>query len=181
MHRLAPLLLLIRPHYSYHISVSHKQINSQSHRNRQHTPPPTTNTHTETLSSGSMGELAVVASSSAAAATPSTPMASASASPPPDLLERLKDYKQEHVLSFWEDLSPRERDLLVAEIEGIDLPRIDRIIRCSLDYHGLPVAAIELVPETMVSTVDERTVQMRERWWNAGLNAIRRGKLAVLL
>ncbi|KAL9272069.1 UDP-N-acetylglucosamine diphosphorylase 2-like protein, partial [Drosera capensis] len=122
-----------------------------------------------------MGELASAAASSPPMTT------SASASPPPDLLERLKDYKQEHVLSFWEDLSPRERNLLVAEIESIDLPRIDRIIRCSLDHHGLPVAAIEPVPETMVSTVNERTVQMRERWWNAGLNAIRRGKLAVLL
>ncbi|GAB2281292.1 UDP-N-acetylglucosamine diphosphorylase 1 [Dionaea muscipula] len=123
-----------------------------------------------------MGELAVVA---AAAGPPAA--TTNSASPPLSLLERLKDYKQENILSLWDDLSPQERNLLVDDIENINLPRIDRIIRCSLEYHGLPVTAIEAVPETMVSTVEERTVQMREKWWNMGLDEIRRGKLAVLL
>ncbi|GAB2298223.1 hypothetical protein Dimus_032292 [Dionaea muscipula] len=82
-----------------------------------------------------MGELAVVA---AAAGPPAA--TTNSASPPLSLLERLKDYKQENILSLWDDLSPQERNLLVDDIENINLPRIDRIIRCSLEYHGLPVS-----------------------------------------
>lgn len=46
---------------------------------------------------------------------------------------------------------------------------------------GLPVAAIEPVPESSVSTVEERTQEERERWWKMGLKAISDGKLAVLL
>lgn len=46
---------------------------------------------------------------------------------------------------------------------------------------GLPAAAIEPVPESSVSTVEERSHEDRERWWKMGLKAIADGKLAVLL
>ncbi|KAG5006819.1 hypothetical protein JHK85_025361 [Glycine max] len=40
---------------------------------------------------------------------------------------------------------------------SLDLSRIDRIIRCSLRSQGLPMAAIEPVSESSVSTVVERS------------------------
>jgi len=46
---------------------------------------------------------------------------------------------------------------------------------------GLPSAAIEPVPESSVSTVEERSQEDRERWWKMGLKAISDGKLAVLI
>jgi len=46
---------------------------------------------------------------------------------------------------------------------------------------GLPSAAIEPVPESSVSTIEERSSEDRERWWKMGLKAISDGKLAVLL
>ncbi|ONK64097.1 uncharacterized protein A4U43_C07F22050 [Asparagus officinalis] len=64
---------------------------------------------------------------------------------------------------------------------SIDLPRIDRIIRCSLGSQGLQLPAIEPVPEASVSIVEERTPADRERWWKRGLKAISEGKLAVVL
>lgn len=48
-------------------------------------------------------------------------------------------------------------------------------------FVGLPTAAIEPVPESSVSSVEERTLEDRERWWKMGLKAIYDGKLAVLL
>ncbi|KAG5248834.1 UDP-N-acetylglucosamine diphosphorylase [Salix suchowensis] len=101
--------------------------------------------------------------------------------PPQALLERLKDYGQEDVFALWDELSPGERELLVKDIESLDLPRLNRIIRCSLRSQGLPVAAIEPVPENTVSTVEERTIEEKERWWKMGLKAISNGKLAVVL
>ncbi|KAH7569679.1 hypothetical protein ACOSP7_013296 [Xanthoceras sorbifolium] len=110
---------------------------------------------------------------------------SAAVSPPPPppqaLLERLKDYGQEDAFALWDELSNEERDFLVKDIENLDLPRIDRIVRCSFRSQALPVAAIEPVPEKSVSSVEERTMEERERWWNMGLKAISKGKLAVLL
>ncbi|PKI60809.1 hypothetical protein CRG98_018798 [Punica granatum] len=102
-------------------------------------------------------------------------------SPPQALLERLKDYGQEDAFAFWDELSPPERHSLVKDLESLDLSRIDRIIRCSMRSQGLPVAAIEPVPESDVSAVEGRTPEERERWWKMGLKAISEGKLAVLL
>nr|XP_027087227.1 UDP-N-acetylglucosamine diphosphorylase 1-like isoform X2 [Coffea arabica] len=103
-------------------------------------------------------------------------------SPPPQaLLERLKDYGQEDVFALWDELSSEERDILVKDIESLDLSRIDRIIRCSFNSQGVPAAAIEPVPESIVSTVEERTMEDRERWWKMGMKAVSEGKLAVLL
>ncbi|KAK7828384.1 udp-n-acetylglucosamine diphosphorylase 2 [Quercus suber] len=101
--------------------------------------------------------------------------------PPQALLERLKDYGQEDAFALWDELSADERSFLVKDIESLDLPRIDRIIRCSLQSHSLPAAAIEPVTESSVSTVEERTLEEGERWWKMGLKGISDGKLAVLL
>ncbi|KAG2326760.1 hypothetical protein Bca4012_035672 [Brassica carinata] len=103
------------------------------------------------------------------------------ASPHQELVERLKDYGQEDVFALWEELSPEERHLLVTEIENLDLPRIDRIIRCSLNSQGLPAAAIEAPPQSCVSTVEERRKEDKEKWWKMGLKAIYEGKLGVVL
>ncbi|KAM7270693.1 hypothetical protein ACFE04_029907 [Oxalis oulophora] len=103
------------------------------------------------------------------------------ASPPHGLLERLKDYGQEDAFALWDELSIHQRQSLVNDIQSLDLSRIDRIIRCSLRSQGVPVAAIEPVPLSSVSTVEERTMDERERWWKMGLKAIADGKLAVLL
>ncbi|CAH2059326.1 unnamed protein product [Thlaspi arvense] len=115
------------------------------------------------------------------AAVTTMPSPPPAASPHQALVERLKDYGQEDVFTLWEELSPEERDLLVIDIENLDLPRIDRIIRCSLHSQGLPAAAIEAPPENCVSTVDERTKEDREKWWKMGLKAIYDGKLGVVL
>jgi len=55
---------------------------------------------------------------------------------------------------------------------------------CGIDFWffpGLPAAAIEPVPESNVSKVEERSQEERERWWKMGLKSISDGKVAVLL
>ncbi|XP_078175680.1 UDP-N-acetylglucosamine diphosphorylase 1-like isoform X1 [Carex rostrata] len=103
------------------------------------------------------------------------------ATPPQDMVERLKDYGQEGSFSLWDEISPEERELLYRDIESIDLPRIDRIIRRSIGSRGMAVQSVEPVPESSVSTVEERTAEEKEKWWKRGLRAISEGKLAVVL
>ncbi|KAM0950087.1 putative nucleotidyltransferase [Dioscorea sansibarensis] len=105
----------------------------------------------------------------------------AETAPPPALLEKLKNYEQDHAFSLWDQLSAEERDLLVKDIESLDLPRIDRIIKCSLELKGLPMPSLEPVLEACVSIVKGRTPYERERLWKKGLRAISEGKLAVVL
>ncbi|KAG8066251.1 hypothetical protein GUJ93_ZPchr0004g38925 [Zizania palustris] len=103
------------------------------------------------------------------------------AAPPQALLERMKDYGQEGAFALWDELSPEDRELLVRDIERLDLSRIDRIIRRSLGSQGLKLPAVEPVPESSVSKVEERSPEDKERWWKKGLKAISEGKLAVVL
>ncbi|KAG8086966.1 hypothetical protein GUJ93_ZPchr0010g10963 [Zizania palustris] len=103
------------------------------------------------------------------------------AAPPQELLERLKDYGQEGAFALWDELAPEERNFLLRDIESLDLARIDRIIRCSLRTQGVPVPAVEHVPESSVSTLEDRTHEDKQRWWKRGLKAISEGKLAVVL
>uniref|UniRef100_A0A0E0LSC4 UDP-N-acetylglucosamine pyrophosphorylase n=2 Tax=Oryza punctata TaxID=4537 RepID=A0A0E0LSC4_ORYPU len=103
------------------------------------------------------------------------------AAPPQELLERLKDYGQEGAFALWDELAPEDRDFLVRDIESLDLARIDRIVRCSLRSQGVPLPAVEPVPESSVSTVEDRTPEDKQRWWKRGLKAISEGKLAVVL
>ncbi|AQK46070.1 UDP-N-acetylglucosamine diphosphorylase 2 [Zea mays] len=103
------------------------------------------------------------------------------AAPPQAMLERMKDYGQEGAFALWDDLSPEDRELLVRDIESLDLSRIDRIIRRSLGSQGIPLPAVEPVPESSVSKVEDRSPEDKERWWKKGLKAISEGKLAVVL
>ncbi|CAA6658141.1 unnamed protein product [Spirodela intermedia] len=156
--------------------------------------------------------LAGGSSSSGGGSPPPLPLPASTARgsrPPQALVERLKDYGQEDAFAYWDELSLEERDLLIKDIQGLDLPRVDRIVRCSLKSHGCsaqkrsdycfrsclysltfylfsnicraPLPTVEPVPEASVSTLEERTLEERERWWKAGLKAISEGKLAVLL
>lgn len=45
----------------------------------------------------------------------------------------------------------------------------------------MAVQSVEPVPESSVSTVEERTAEEKEKWWKRGLRAISEGKLAVVL
>uniref|UniRef100_A0ACD5UVR5 Uncharacterized protein n=1 Tax=Avena sativa TaxID=4498 RepID=A0ACD5UVR5_AVESA len=114
-------------------------------------------------------------------AAPVGPVGRWGAAPPQALLERMKDYGQEGAFALWDELSPEDRDLLVRDIESLDLSRIDRIIRRSLGSQGFLAPAVEPVPESSVSRVEDRSPEDKERWWKKGLRAISEGKLAVVL
>jgi len=45
----------------------------------------------------------------------------------------------------------------------------------------MPLPAVEPVPESSVSKVEDRSPADKERWWKKGLKAISEGKLAVVL
>lgn len=91
-------------------------------------------------------------------------------SPPQALVERLKDYDQEHVFALWDDLAASERHSLIADIETLDVPRTDRIIRRSLASHA--AAAFDPLPDAAVSTVESRRPEEKDRWWKQGLKVI---------
>ncbi|OEL20800.1 UDP-N-acetylglucosamine diphosphorylase 1 [Dichanthelium oligosanthes] len=104
------------------------------------------------------------------------------AAPPQALLERMKDYGQEGAFALWDDLSPEDRELLVRDIEVSNNARwFDLGFHVPWERFGIPMPAVEPVPESSVSKVEDRSPEDKERWWKKGLKAISEGKLAVVL
>ena len=46
---------------------------------------------------------------------------------PPDLYHRLREHGQEHVLAFWDQLTPDGRARLVEQLAGVDLQLIQQL------------------------------------------------------
>lgn len=53
--------------------------------------------------------------------------------PPRELAEKLAAHGQEHLLRFWDELRASERRTLAAQLEALDLPLIDRLVRARRD------------------------------------------------
>ncbi|KAL5214305.1 hypothetical protein ABZP36_003457 [Zizania latifolia] len=103
-------------------------------------------------------------------------------------IEVEEEVAEEDLAARWLETPARAQVLAQPAEEGghgrrrrLDLSRIDRIIRQSLGSQGLKLPAIEPVPESSVSKVEERSPEDKEWWWNKGLKAISEGKLAIVL
>jgi UDP-N-acetylglucosamine/UDP-N-acetylgalactosamine diphosphorylase len=94
---------------------------------------------------------------------------------PDDLMERLRRFRQEHLLLFWDSLDVCRRSMLVDQLARIDLEQIDRLYAMRDQPSTIPPAD-RLAPVSMESAadVDAATIQL-------GHEAIARGELAVLL
>jgi UDP-N-acetylglucosamine/UDP-N-acetylgalactosamine diphosphorylase len=104
-------------------------------------------------------------------------------SPDPVLLERLNRHGQGHLLHWWEELDDQSRSRLAAEIETIDLERLDRLIAELV--LGNPVTATapeEVRPIDVVrlpQTDGERVIWRRSA--GIGADALAAGEVGVIL
>lgn len=99
------------------------------------------------------------------------------------LVERLSRHGQEHLLRWWDELAPGDRDRLRSEIESIDFDQLDVLIRDLVrgDASALvdpgKVAPIEV--SRLPRTDGERAI--RRSATELGVKAIRSGEVAVVL
>jgi UDP-N-acetylglucosamine/UDP-N-acetylgalactosamine diphosphorylase len=91
---------------------------------------------------------------------------------------------QGHLLQFWERLAPHEQSALAAQIEALDLDRVGRIYSLSVatERESLenPDVDIQPLPDAAFDTIIGQP-SLRAEWQAAGLDAIARGEVAVLL
>lgn len=91
-----------------------------------------------------------------------------------EALKKLKDFGQEHVLNYYEELTEREKEMLLAQIEATDFSVLSSC-REKSDATGrgviAPLAAMQL-PEIEAN---------KERFTALGLEAIRAGKVGAVL
>src|SRR3954470_19764481 len=94
---------------------------------------------------------------------------------PSDLLHRLRNHGQEHVLLGWERLDAGRRARLVEQLAGIDLDELGRLYAQRDRPADVPTAGqLKPIPTETAATINAATVRL-------GHEALARGELAVLL
>jgi len=89
---------------------------------------------------------------------------------------KLEKHGQAHVLKFWSTLSRAERAALLAQIETLDFTSIKRMKKILRDKTKAAPRTEPLAPEVVVLSGAERAAAIQ-----AGENALRKGRVAVLL
>ena len=101
------------------------------------------------------------------------------------ILKRYEAAGQGHLLQFWPKLSESERESLLAQLADIDIERVNRIYQKSVGSEKQAAEAqgkdvIEPLPEDAASSIIGECKYETE-WREAGLQAIARGEVGVLL
>jgi UDP-N-acetylglucosamine/UDP-N-acetylgalactosamine diphosphorylase len=94
---------------------------------------------------------------------------------PSELQQQLREHGQEHVLAWWDRLSEAEREELIAELRGVDLPLLRRLYGQREEHFAIASPdRIEPVP-VIGRDADDRTAK------RLGTEALNRGAVAVLV
>jgi UDP-N-acetylglucosamine/UDP-N-acetylgalactosamine diphosphorylase len=94
---------------------------------------------------------------------------------PADLLKRLQQHGQEHVLAAWPGLTENERRSLLEQLQALDLDLLGRLF--AERNHKFPVPASERIAPVPVVRLDADVEEARQR----GEQALRRGEVAALM
>lgn len=97
----------------------------------------------------------------------------------------LNKYGQQHLLKFWDDLSPEQQISFSEELLSIDFECVKKLSDKALeDLKNGAVnkdQLIEPLPEKLVSRLSTSSPEQKEEWYNEGLKQISEGTVAVLL
>ncbi|HXG09108.1 MAG TPA: UDPGP type 1 family protein [Gemmataceae bacterium] len=94
---------------------------------------------------------------------------------PDDLRQRLRDYGQEHVLAWWDQLTDAERRGLLDQLRSIDLDQLRRLYEQRGETFALP-APERIAPVPVVQLGGDTRAAKRR-----GEEALRRGEVAALV
>lgn len=96
-----------------------------------------------------------------------------------ELLEILKEHKQDHVLKFWNKLSKEEQELLRKQINVIDFDLMDRLISKYLNDEFSGTQANELKPAEIIDL--EQRKKLDKEMFALGEKVLYEGKVAAFL
>src|SRR5438105_3031534 len=93
---------------------------------------------------------------------------------PDDLLQRLRQHGQEHVLAWWQELTETRKKQLLEQLRALDLEQLQRLYAARDETFTMPpVEAIAPVP---IAKLDPHDRDLRR-----GEEALRRGEVAALI
>ncbi len=94
----------------------------------------------------------------------------------PEQIEHIKRAKQTHLLDRVARLSPADRAELLADIQSVDFVQLAKFLTSADSHHA--IKRNEIAPPEVV---DANTIADRDRLEQLGFEAIKQGKVAVLI
>ena len=91
-----------------------------------------------------------------------------------EAMSKLKEYNQEHVLKYYDELDDNEKLELLAQIDATDFSVVSM---CTKEDKEVKKGVISPLAAMQLNEIDER----REEFKNAGLEAIKAGKIGAVL
>ncbi|KAH7104954.1 UDP-N-acetylglucosamine diphosphorylase [Auriculariales sp. MPI-PUGE-AT-0066] len=93
---------------------------------------------------------------------------------------------QGHLFKFWDKLGKGEQDALAEQLHALDVERVNRVYQKAIASDGptstiAGPAKVEPLPEDALDSTLDATKDDVQRWRAAGLDAIAKGHVAVLL
>ena len=98
---------------------------------------------------------------------------------PEELLSRLREHGQEHLLAHWENLEDPEREHLLGELQEVDFAKILSLYARRKEHVGA-LAAHNLRPLEFLKLADQSASQI-SRWERTAAGEFRAGRVAALL
>lgn len=101
------------------------------------------------------------------------------------LRKRYEAAGQDHLFTFWSQLSPVEQDALITQLDALDIERVNRIYNKAVGSETGPLsstsisASIKPLPKGASESVG--TPDKDGEWRRIGLEAVARGEVGVLL
>jgi UDP-N-acetylglucosamine/UDP-N-acetylgalactosamine diphosphorylase len=77
----------------------------------------------------------------------------------PVLLAKLRQHNQKHLIRFWDELNPEQRQLLASQIDGLDLELVARLVRNRLEEQDWSAVASRVLPPPAVRQDEKRAEQ----------------------
>ncbi|GJJ09298.1 hypothetical protein Clacol_003520 [Clathrus columnatus] len=106
---------------------------------------------------------------------------------PTSLFEEYKAANQGHVFTYWQTLSPSERNSLLSQLSSIDVERVNTIYKRAIESEKNAGAQADIEPlpkdkvESIVVRKDPSVGSKTQEWRSTGLKAIASNRVAVLL
>lgn len=101
------------------------------------------------------------------------------------LRQRYEAAGQAHLLSFWPKLSETQRVALAAQLEALDIERVNRIYKKAVsseaEANDPNVKSVPITPLPKNASESVSNVQKTKQWRRIGLEAVSRGEVGVLL
>lgn len=92
---------------------------------------------------------------------------------------------QDHVFTFWDQISPAEQAALYKQLGAIDPARLTSISETVLQPNTDPKSPVgteyDPIPAEYSASTLDADAETAKKWYEAGLEAIARGEVAVLL